>query len=251
MLSRRLAGVIVGALALTAACTGSPAPDRAAGSATPGPAASGSATPVPTAAGSAATPSPSVPATQEPPPDANPAYTARVQAIRPYDVQASWWSWAASIEQARNPVLDRDGHLCGQGQKADLWFLAGTTGGAVTRSCTVPADMPMIFPVVNLSGGRTDCLDFMTAAQGSATLDGRALPVETIEPTLIGFDTVKGNPFTAGSGKVYRYACGLWVRLEPLAPGRHELSVRGAAGSFATAADYHLQVGRSAPTGAP
>ncbi|MER7582059.1 signal protein [Kitasatospora sp. NPDC097691] len=261
MLSRRLAGVLVGALALTAACTGSPAPDRAARPATSGPAgsvpaASGSATSGtpssgPTSSGATAeAPSPSAPATQEPPPDANPAYTARVQAILPYDVQASWWSWAASIEQARNPVLDRDGHLCGQGQKADLWFLAGTTGGAVTRSCTVPADMPVIFPVVNLSGGRTDCLDFMTAAQGSATLDGRALSVETIEPTLIRFDTVKGNPFTNGSGEVYRYACGLWVRLEPLTPGRHELSVRGSAGGFATAADYHLQVGRSAPTGA-
>ncbi|MEU9045603.1 MULTISPECIES: hypothetical protein [unclassified Kitasatospora] len=246
MLPRRLAGLLVGALALTAACTGSPASGPAASDrAASGPTASDRAASSPAAAKA---PSPSAPATQDPPPDANPAYTARVRAMLPYDVQSSWWSWAASIEQARNPVLDRDGHLCGQGQKADLWFLAGTTGGAVTRSCTVPADMPIIFPVVNLIGVRSDCLDFMTAAEGSATLDGHALTVETIDPTPIGFDAVKGNPFTAGSGKLYQYACGLWVRLEPLTPGRHELSLRGSAGGFATAADYHLQVGRPTPT---
>ncbi|MET8631039.1 hypothetical protein ABZW30_46425 [Kitasatospora sp. NPDC004669] len=85
--------------------------------------------------------------------------------------------------------------------------------------------------------------------RGGATLDGRALTVETIDSTPIGFDAVKGNPFTAGSGKAYQYACGLWVRLKPLTPGRHELSLRGGAGGFATAADYHLQVGRPSSTG--
>ncbi|MFE6049178.1 signal protein [Kitasatospora sp. NPDC056446] len=253
MLSRRLAGLLVGALALTAACTGVPGSDRGASDrGATGPAPTGPAATDRAASGATAgVPSPGAPATQEPPPDADPAYTARVQAILPYDVQAAWWSWAASIEQARNPVLDRDGHLCGQGQKADLWFLAGTTDGAATRSCLIPADMPIIFPVVNLIGVRSDCVDFMAVAEGGATLDGRALTVERIEPTPTEFDSVKGNPFTGGaaSGKAYRYACGLWVRMEPLTPGRHELSLRGSSGGFATAVDYHLQVGRTPPAG--
>ena len=52
---------------------------------------------------------------------------------------ARWWQWALSIPAAVNPILDATGANCARDQVDDVWFLAGTFGGTVTRSCTIPA----------------------------------------------------------------------------------------------------------------
>ncbi|MEU9303307.1 signal protein [Streptomyces sp. NPDC048269] len=158
------------------------------------------------------------------------------------DLQGRWWTWAASSVSASNPVSDQDGHLCAQGQVGGIWFLAGTFGGTVTRSCTVPAAVPVAFPLVNLVGEAGDCTAFMTSAQGSAVLDGQALEAERYEATAVQVSAVDGNPLTQGGGRFRTQACGLWVQLEPLAPGSHTLSIRGSSGSFAVSVDYKLQV---------
>ncbi|MBV6699046.1 hypothetical protein [Kitasatospora aureofaciens] len=59
-----------------------------------------------------------------------------------------------------------------------------------------------------------------------------------------------GNPFTGSETSQNTWACGLWVRLDPLAPGSHELAIRGESGSFSTAVDYRLEVVKPTPTGA-
>src|SRR5262249_12325700 len=51
---------------------------------------------------------------------------------------ARWWQWALSVPTATNPIIDSTGAQCAQAQTGKVWFLAGTFGGAVTRSCTVP-----------------------------------------------------------------------------------------------------------------
>ncbi|MEU9077973.1 signal protein [Kitasatospora sp. NPDC048538] len=223
MLARRLAGLLVGALALTAACTAAPAPDRAAPSGTP-------------------------PVADEPSPE--PHTPLAVHALTSAELQSRWWDWATSVAEERNPVTDQDGHLCGQGQRDDVWFLAGTTGGAVTRTCNVPVGLPIAFPLVNLFGESSDCLEFMDSAQGSATLDGRELTAEALGSTPIRMYPQEGNPFTSGEGSVNTHSCGLWVRLDPLDPGSHELTLRGRSGAFTTSVDYHLKVARPVPTNA-
>ena len=62
---------------------------------------------------------------------------------------ARWWQWLLSIPAAINPNLDSTGANCGEGQVDDVWFLAGTFGGAVNRSCTIPAGKPIFFPLIN------------------------------------------------------------------------------------------------------
>ncbi|MFI8086137.1 signal protein [Kitasatospora sp. NPDC086009] len=222
MLARRLAGLLVGALALTTACTSAPAADRTA--------------------------QPALPATDEPSPE--PSTPLAVQSLTSPELQSRWWNWATATAEDRNPVLDQDGHLCGQGQEDGIWFLAGTTGGAATRTCTVPVGVPVVFPLVNLFGESADCLEFMNAAKGSATLDGRSLTPEELGSTPIRMNPRKGNPFTTTAGPLNTWSCGLWVRLDPLAPGSHELSLRGESGTFSTSVDYRLQVARPTPTNA-
>ena len=209
--------MLIGVSALVSACSLSSAPPGAAG---------GAATAGATAGAPTANALPAV---------GSPAPRAELSAA---ELQSRWWTWAASSVSDANPVSDQDGHLCGQGQTAGIWFLAGTFGETVTRSCTVPA----AFPLLNRIGTTADCDSFMASARGSAVLDGQALEPERYEATAVQVVAVEGNPLTSGEGAFRAQACGLWVQLDPLAPGSHTLGIRGSAGSFGVSVDYRLQV---------
>src|SRR5262245_53482229 len=68
-------------------------------------------------------------------------------------LSAEWWQWAISAPTPVNPLVDPTGANCGQGQgefSADnVWFLAGTSGGSVTRTCLIPPGKSLFFPVLN------------------------------------------------------------------------------------------------------
>jgi len=68
-------------------------------------------------------------------------------------VQSTWWTWAASSPAESNPVADTTGEHCDQGQRVGVRLLAGSFGETVTRRCTVPADVPLVGPAVNLLTG--------------------------------------------------------------------------------------------------
>ncbi|MFE6865646.1 signal protein [Kitasatospora sp. NPDC057692] len=223
MTSRRLVALLLGALLLTPACA--------------------SATDHDSSAPSARTPA-EEPAESPKPPVA-------VHSLTAAEVQQGWWGWAVSAEEERSPVLDTTGRWCAELQRENLWYLAGTTGGKVVeRKCTVPVGVPVLFPVVTRFGEATECMDFMDTAKGSATLDDAPLTAEPIGTTPIGLVGVPGNAFGEDIGNTW--ACGLWVRLDPPAPGSHELTIRGESGAmgFATGVDYHLLVAAPTPTGA-
>src|SRR5207302_1641083 len=63
---------------------------------------------------------------------------------------ARWWQWALAIPALQSPILDHPYPLdCAANQSGPVWFLTGTAGGAVTRYCTVPAGVAILFPIVN------------------------------------------------------------------------------------------------------
>ncbi|MEU4830132.1 signal protein [Streptosporangium sp. NPDC023615] len=158
-------------------------------------------------------------------------------------IQGRWWTWASSEGESTNPVADTTGEFCDRNQPEDVWFLAGTFGGTVRRTCTVPAGRPVVFPLVNLAGSEAVCEEFMAVAEGRATLDGEPVTPERVEEGDVAVTGVAGNPLTGEEGTTVSHACGLWVRLQPLRPGRHTLSVRGSSGDFRTGVDYTLIVG--------
>jgi hypothetical protein len=64
-------------------------------------------------------------------------------------LSAEWWQWALSIPTSVNPMLDTTGQNGVVGQRGSIWFLAGTFGGGtVTRTCAVPEDRALFFPVI-------------------------------------------------------------------------------------------------------
>ena len=64
---------------------------------------------------------------------------------------AKWWKWVLAIPASQNPIFDQTGADCGLGQNGGVWYLAGTTGGAVTRTCTIPAGKSIFFPIINVN----------------------------------------------------------------------------------------------------
>jgi hypothetical protein len=167
---------------------------------------------------------------------------------------AAWWQWAVSFPLEVNPLLDTSGASCGLGQSGPVWFLAGSSGSAVTRSCAVPNGTAIFFPLINfandwpcpdpnfgpapgqtmeqfLTEGANGVINHVTAL--SVELDGAPLQnlfeyratselfYFTLDASLIALDPcATGQPQPVVSD-------GYWIMLRPLPPGVHTLHFTG------------------------
>ncbi|MFI9561724.1 signal protein [Nonomuraea endophytica] len=174
---------------------------------------------------------------------ANSIVSSTPEDVAAESIQGRWWTWATSEGESTNPVTDMTGEFCGRNQPEDVWFLAGTFGGTLQRTCKVPGGRPVVFPLVNQVCAEAECTEFMATAKGKATLDGKEITPERMEDDNVTMTGVAGNPVTGEKGTITSYACGLWVRLPPLKAGRHKLVIRGSSGDFRTGVDYTLIVG--------
>jgi len=193
---------------------------------------------------------------------------------------ANWWRWIWSVPSPVNPILDTTGQYCAEGQTGPVWYLAGTFGGPVERSCTIPAGVSILFPVFNVAfgDGDGDCngvgpfrdsklpscfawgewarlVTYYSGAMDNpylqASIDGRQLvnllAYRAQSPQfwyVVPANNILGHPaglyFPAG-------ADGYWVMSTPLSPGRHEIHFKTAAGpgaffGFSLEVTYHLTV---------
>ncbi|GAA0801093.1 hypothetical protein [Spirilliplanes yamanashiensis] len=158
---------------------------------------------------------------------------------------ARWVRWAAAAGPASNPIADATGADAHRNQPGDVFFLAGTYGETVTRRCTVPAGVPLFFPLVNRWAPPAAGNPEMYGASGDATVDGRFLAAEevfTAEPFEVA--GALRNGVTGTRKPVAMRVWGLWARAEPLAPGGHEVRLRGRAGrDFLVDVTYELTAG--------
>jgi hypothetical protein len=162
----------------------------------------------------------------------------------------AWWQWAPTISEPNSPVTDDTGADCAVGQQGPVWFLAGTTGGTATRSCTIPSDKAILFPVIN---GECSTLEKVPANQLAACATGQMDAVTKTSASVDGTDIDLGRPgpnarfrFTsdplvfritfapdngfgvkAGTGKAV--ADGYWVLVRPLTVGSHTIDFHGKA----------------------
>src|SRR5687768_10479356 len=63
---------------------------------------------------------------------------------------ARWWQWVLSIAKSENPLVDENGKNYANNQSGPVWFLIGTLKGHADRSCIIPADKAILFPVINV-----------------------------------------------------------------------------------------------------
>ncbi len=197
---------------------------------------------------------------------------------RPYGLSyaawgARWWQWSYSIPLGVNTSAnDPTGAQCGINQNGGVWFLAGTTGGTATRSCTIPAGEAIFFPIVDaindypcpepppfepapgqsleafLTEGAKGFIDPVTVLE--VDLDGKSfgdlfsyratskLFAFTGAADLTAIDScVTGSPQLA-------VADGYWIMLRPLAVGGHTLHFKGSGPAISTEVTYHLTIGK-------
>ncbi|HEC19367.1 MAG TPA: hypothetical protein ENI97_08485 [Gammaproteobacteria bacterium] len=77
-----------------------------------------------------------------------------------------WWQWAVSMPASESPVRDRMGDKCGVNQVGPVWFLAGGYGSShIKRSCTLPSDKYIFFPVINMVYYPRDGKVYLAASQ--------------------------------------------------------------------------------------
>jgi hypothetical protein len=175
---------------------------------------------------------------------------------------AKWWNWAVSQPAETSPLTDETGARCGVNQSGPVFFLAGTTGGSATRSCTVPAGKGVLFPMINgdcseaegngttdaeLRACAKDLMDHVTHAE--ATIDGvpvrKAREFRAASP-LFTLNPVAGNPFGIPPGPTPCVADGFWILVNGLGRGAHTIEFRGVAVfpgfKFETAVSYNLTI---------
>jgi hypothetical protein len=177
---------------------------------------------------------------------------------------AAWWKWAADISEPNSPVDDPTGANCAVKQRGAVWFLAGNTGGTTSRTCTVPADKGILFPIINAEcstgeGNGTTEQELRDCAAGlmnqvtatSASVDGATVDLGPpsggrfrFASPLFSITFAPNNAFGVAAGTSPSVADGFWVLVKPLAVGKHTIDFQGvfAGGIFQVTVHYDLTV---------
>jgi hypothetical protein len=154
-----------------------------------------------------------------------------------------WWSWCYSDPSGKSPVEDTNGAFCFKNQPVEsVWFLGGTFGGKVERTCQIPPGRSIFFPVVN------DIISFLTDPELKSEDELHCYAKSDIDNTLILQVTldsleIKGLRayrvhsslfnITLTSNDSSRVAStlavsdGYWLFLRPLTQGDHVLEFIG------------------------
>jgi hypothetical protein len=166
-----------------------------------------------------------------------------------------WWTWALAVPSPLVGNYSSPDPRC-EGEFVDgVFFLAGTQGGNATRTCTVPADTALFFPVVNsFITGEEDAYPggpskFVAKASANgetyATLDGEDLKMKRIATGPFTLTFLDPNIFGVPGGP-YPYPAvsdGLWVYLpQGLEPGEYTLKFGADSGNFSLNVTYNLIV---------
>ena len=183
---------------------------------------------------------------------------------------AAWWQWALSKPEAKNPIIGEytGGPQCNGRPVTETpgtkqwWFLAGTFGGGgpVERTCTMPAERWLFFPLVNgvfliTEPGETeedarravnefmdnvltdDDLSMSVSVAGKEVLRRADSPLFN---ATVPEDNVAGVP----AGSYPAVADGLWVTVPPLSKGEHTIhfELRAPEAGITQDVTYHLTV---------
>jgi hypothetical protein len=167
-----------------------------------------------------------------------------------------FWRYIYSLPASENPELV-DSADCGVGQTGPVFFIPGEQHDVYTRSCTVPARTPVLWPIWSLFNDYPcpdptfqpppgqSLEDFLAqGAQGfddavknlAATIDGRSIDLGKVRYTT-GLVTFTGDPsLTAAldgcvTGAPQQGVADGWFVLLHLSPGDHTLVVTATAPS--------------------
>src|SRR5918994_6340280 len=166
---------------------------------------------------------------------------------------AIWWQWLLSIPKDKSPAGDLTGENCETNQQGPIWFLAGTFGGAVERTCTIPLGKAIMFSPINSECSYAEYPDEKTepdlrecaktfqdqTTYAQVTINGTAienLDKFRTQSQLFNVTFPENNIFGISSGSTQAVSDGIWIILKPLPLGEHKIGFRGISVDFTTGA---------------
>jgi hypothetical protein len=182
---------------------------------------------------------------------------------------AKWWQWSLGTQASINPLTDTTGKFCSQSQSGDVWFLAGTFGGPVTRTCTVRKDKALFFPLLNSAyfawlsdPPETRTEEFVRAQTACSVPTDLVVTIDDVEVSnpvqyheespLFDVQLPKKNVMGLTEDIAPQLLLspsadhGYYLFLAPLAPGKHTISWSGSwscvYGDFSQDVTYNLTV---------
>ena len=165
---------------------------------------------------------------------------------------AEWYKWVYSFPVTKNPIQDLTGEFGSLNQSGPVWFLAGTFGGMVERTITIPTGKGIFLPIFSYFNDYP-CPDATFHPAPGQTLEaflaeGAAAVIDTATALAVQVDGVElQHPFnyraashlvtfTADPSWVALDSCvtgkpqkgvsdGYWVMLAPLPKGEHTIHI--------------------------
>lgn len=172
---------------------------------------------------------------------------------------AKWWEWALSVPMPVNPLLDNTGQYADRNQHYPVWFLAGTIGDenkVSHRTCTIPTQTPILFPVINYI--RTTEPRFKSNSEmvnhvqkdiddiviNEAVIDGHSVPSYRVNsnPCLFRLSVKEKNKLDIPVGTTIASADGYWVFIKSLNCGQHDVYFHGACSGGIRNASARYQI---------
>jgi hypothetical protein len=152
-----------------------------------------------------------------------------------------WVKWALPIPKCYNPILDTSGIRCAINQRRSVWFLAGTFGTSVRRSCIIPASVGLFFPIIEKECSFAEDGEQIDTEEGLASRAKHLMDLVTYMKLIIDDSIVKGlerfrarsrvfdlffpedNVYGVSKGYTRSVTDGYWIMLKDLETGKHVL----------------------------
>jgi len=159
-------------------------------------------------------------------------------------LSGDWWNWLSQFPIATNPNIQEGEIECSLGQSDHIWFLAGNFGGTSERSCTIPMNKALFFPILNslwwtpedaatIPEVRAFANFFMNKVT-SLEVSVNDVPLEDLfayraQSPAGGFfwEGILQEDFGLDPYPRPSAADGFWILLKPLAVGDHVIHIRG------------------------
>jgi hypothetical protein len=171
-----------------------------------------------------------------------------------------WWQWFLSIPKENHPAYDDTGEGWDINQKhPNVLFLAGTTGGKVERTITIPAGKAILFPVINFTTSYSENPGLNTEAEmilhakshiddivkKEAYIDGASLLISEkhrVQSPPFDFSFPVNNIYGIKDGSTRGVGDGYWIFLKPLSPGKHNIRTSSSCLSGRIQIDVNMEL---------
>ncbi len=166
-----------------------------------------------------------------------------------------WWQWCYSFPESNSPLTDLTGQYSESRQSDDaVWFLAGTSGGKAERTCAIPKNKAIFFPILNniisfytdpLLKTRSELdmyakLDLDNTNFISVKIDGLDIPnVDSyrIHSQVFPIDVQNKNNKELRV-RTEAISDGYWLFIRPLRSGKHKIEFKGEKSEFDKIKNY-------------